>query len=84
MQVRRLGTTFFAEVTGIDLSELLDDATFAKVREAHLEHGVLVFRAQDLSPQEHMAFSSRFGPLQVHPMGQFNLEGAPQILLSTR
>ena len=81
MQVRRLGTTFFAEVTGIDLSQLLDDRTFAEVKKAHLEHGVLVFRDQDLSPQEHMAFSSRFGPLQVHPMGQFNLEGAPQILL---
>jgi taurine dioxygenase len=81
MQVRRLGTTFFAEVTGIDLSRPLDDAAFAAVRKAHLEHGVVVFRDQDLTPQQHMAFSARFGPLQVHPMGQFNLDGAPQILL---
>ncbi len=80
-EVRRLGRTFFAEVLGLDLSRPLDDQTFARVKQAHLEHGVLVFRAQHLTAQQHIAFSARFGPLQVHPMGQFNLEGAPQILL---
>jgi len=80
-EVRRLGATFFAEVTGLDLARPLDDATFARVRAAHLEHGVLVFRDQRLTPAQHIAFSARFGPLQVHPMGQFNLDGAPQILL---
>ena len=80
-EVRRLGRSFFAEVTGIDLSRALDDAGFARVKRAHLEHGVLVFRDQRLTPEQHVAFSARFGPLQIHPMGQFNLEGAPQILL---
>ncbi len=80
-QVQRLGQTFFAEVVGLDLAQPLDDATFAKVKQAHLEHGVLVFRDQQLTPERHIAFSARFGPLQVHPMSQFNLEGAPQILL---
>lgn len=80
-EVRRLGRTFFAEVVGLDLAQPLDDASFARVKQAHLEHGVLVFREQRLTPQQHIAFSARFGPLQVHPMGQFNLEGAPQILL---
>jgi taurine dioxygenase len=79
--VNRLGRTFFAEVVGLDLSQPLDDATFARVKQAHLEHGVLVLRDQHLTPEQHIAFSARFGPLQVHPMGQFNLEGAPQILL---
>ena len=80
-EVRRLGRTFFAEVVGLDLARALDEATFARVKQAHLEHGVLVFRDQHLSPDRHIAFSARFGALQVHPMGQFNLEGAPQILL---
>lgn len=78
---QRMGQTFFAEVVGLDLAQPLDDATFAKVKQAHLEHGVLVFRDQQLTPERHIAFSARFGPLQVHPMSQFNLEGAPQILL---
>ena len=80
MKVRRLGETFFAEVTDVDLARL-DDRTFAEVRKAHLDHGVVVFRDQELTPEQHIAFSARFGPLQVHPMMQFNLEGAPEILM---
>jgi taurine dioxygenase len=80
MKVRRLGQTFFAEITEVDLARL-DDRTFAEIRQAHLEHGVVVFRDQRLTPEQHIAFSARFGPLQVHPMMQFNLEGAPEILM---
>ena len=81
MKVRRLAQTFFADVTGVDLAGPLDDRTFAEIRKAHLEHGVVVFRDQELTPGQHIAFSARFGPLQVHPMMQFNLEGAPEILM---
>jgi taurine dioxygenase len=80
MQINRLGNTFFAEVAGVDVARLSDEE-FRRIKEAHLEHGVLVFRDQELAPQEHIAFSRRFGPLQVHPMMQFNLEGAPEILM---
>jgi taurine dioxygenase len=80
MQVNRLGNTFFAEVAGVNVAHLSDEE-FRRIKEAHLEHGVLVFRDQELTPQEHIAFSRRFGPLQVHPMMQFNLEGAPEILM---
>jgi taurine dioxygenase len=81
MKVRRLGQTFFAEVTDVDLARPLDDRAFSEIRKAHLEHGVVVFRDQELTPGQHIAFSARFGPLQVHPMMQFNLEGAPEILM---
>ena len=80
-RVTRLGRTFFAEVVGLDLARPLDDAAFERVKQAHLEHGVLVFRDQELTPEQHIAFSARFGPLQIHPMSQFNLEGAPEVLL---
>ena len=80
MQVNRLGKTFFAEVVDVDLAHLSDEE-FRQIKKAHLEHGVLVFRDQRLTPAQHIAFSARFGPLQVHPMAQFNLEDAPQILL---
>jgi taurine dioxygenase len=81
MQVNRLGKTFFAEVVGADLAQPLDEHLFSRIKEAHLQHGVLVFRAQVLTPEQHIAFSRRFGALLVHPMMQFNLEGAPEILL---
>lgn len=80
-EVRRLGSTFFAEVVGLDCAQPLDAATFERVVAAHREHGVLVFRDQHLSPEAHIAFSRRFGPLLVHSMTQFNLDGHPEILL---
>ena len=53
-----------AEVDGIDLRADLSDADFAVIRKAWLEHdGVLVIRGQKLTPEQHIAFSRRFGPL---------------------
>ena len=78
--MNRLGKTFFAEVVDADLARL-SGAEFEQIKKAHLEHGVVVFRDQELTPAQHIAFSARFGPLQVHPMMQFNLEGAPEILM---
>lgn len=80
MQVNRLGKTFFAEVAGLNVARL-SDVEFGQIKKAHLEHGVLVFRDQELTPEEHIAFSRRFGALLVHPMTQFNLEGSPEILM---
>ena len=53
-----------AEVTGIDVSEFLADEHFAALKKAWLDHnGVLVLRDQSLTPEQHLAFSRRFGPL---------------------
>lgn len=79
--VRRLGRTFFAEVVGLDLRRPLDEEDFARLHRAHLEHGVIVLRDQQITPEQHIAFSRRFGPLQVHSMSQFNLAGHPEILM---
>jgi len=49
-----------AEVRGIDLARL-DDATFARIHAAWLEHLLLVFRGQSLQPQDLVAFARRFG-----------------------
>lgn len=79
--VNRLGETFFAEVIGLDGAAGLDDSSFQTLKAAHLEHGVLVIRDQQMTPEQHIAFSRRFGALLVHSMTQFNLEGHPEILL---
>ena len=50
-----------AEVSGLDLARPLDDATVAALRQAWLEHLVLFFRDQDLSPAQFLAFARRFG-----------------------
>jgi taurine dioxygenase len=49
-EIRRLGMTFGAEVVGLDLGTPLSDEDFARVHRAHLEHHVLVFRDQRITP----------------------------------
>ncbi len=53
-----------AEVTGVDVSRNLSDGEFAALKKAWLDHnGILVIRDQALTPEQHLAFSRRFGPL---------------------
>jgi alpha-ketoglutarate-dependent taurine dioxygenase len=69
VQVRRLNTTFAAEVTGVDLSRPLDDAGRAEVWNLLLEHKVLFFRDQRLDADSQVAFARQFGDLTPsHPV----------------
>jgi taurine dioxygenase len=58
-----------AEIRGVDLAAPIDDATFAAVRAAWLEHLVLLFRDQSLDDAALVAFSRRFGELDAAPIG---------------
>jgi len=81
IQVRPLAGALGAEVAGVDLGEL-DDAAFAEIHAAWLQHQVLFFRDQDLSPEEHKAFGRRFGELQIHPfLHSRKAEGHPEIVV---
>ena len=70
-----------AEVNGLDLSQPLADDDFKRIHRAHLDHHVVVFRDQRITPEQHIAFSRRFGPLQIHVLHQFQLSGHPEILI---
>ncbi len=79
-EVRRLGRTIGAEVRGVDLTEI-DDATFARVHRALLDHGVIAIRDQDgLTPDAQIGFSRRLGDLQIHVATHFLLPGHPEIM----
>jgi taurine dioxygenase len=79
---KRFDAPLGAEVRGLDLGRPLDDATFAAVRQCFLDsEGVLVLRDQAITPEQHIAFSRRFGPLAIHVLRQFLLPGHPEILL---
>jgi taurine dioxygenase len=70
-----------AEVLGLDLSQPLSDEDFARLHRAHLDHHVLVFRDQHITPGQQVAFSRRFGPLQIHVLRQFQLPSNPEVLV---
>jgi taurine dioxygenase len=81
-EIRPLSPILAAEVVGLDLSRRLDDADFATVRRAFDEHSVLVFRDQHrLAPEDHIDFSRRFGPLEIHVQERFLLRGHREILI---
>jgi taurine dioxygenase len=84
-EIRPLGDALGAEIIGLDLSAPVDESTFAKVHQAHLDHLVLVFRDQRLDPQHQIDFSRRFGPLDHHPSDDAVLPDFPDVLvLSTK
>src|SRR5205823_8273333 len=74
-----LGETLGAEALGIDLSQPLDDATFAWIEAAFAEHPVLVFRDQDLGPGELAGFGRRFGRPKIHSLVDYRHIEHPEV-----
>ncbi len=56
-----------AEVSGLDLATPFTDDVKVAVRELFVEHQVLVFRSQELTGEQQIAFGEQFGELDVHP-----------------
>jgi taurine dioxygenase len=67
IEVRPMNSTIGAEIHGVDLRETLDDETFAEVRQAWYDYGVVYFPKQPISHEQHIAFSQRFGELMRLP-----------------
>jgi len=78
---RRTGSTMGAEVTGIDLSHAMDDATFQQILGMFLEHKVLVFRGQKVTAPQFLAWANRFGRPEPHVLDQFHHADYPDILI---
>ncbi len=70
LQIRRLSYALGAEIVGLDLRRPLDPATVREVRQAFLDHdGVLLFRGQALTSEQHIEFSRYFGDLHTNEAG---------------
>ena len=83
MDIVPLGPGFGAELRGVTLADVAaDDAAYAAVRAAFEEHSVLVFRGQDVSDEVQIAFSRRFGPLEITKVGSRGV-GTNLVILTT-
>lgn len=80
-EIRPFDAALGAEVIGLDLNQPLSAADFQRLHRAHLDHHVVVFRDQRITPAQQIDFSRRFGPLQIHVLHQFQLPGHPEILI---
>src|ERR1700683_4459485 len=70
MDVIPLAKGFGAELRGATLAEAAaDDGAYKEVRAAFEEHSVLLFRDQDVTDETQLAYSRRFGPLELTKVG---------------
>ncbi|MCH8237244.1 MAG: TauD/TfdA family dioxygenase, partial [Proteobacteria bacterium] len=74
-----LSTALGAEIHGVDLSKPHADGVIAEIRRALLEYQVIFFRDQDITPEQHLGFASRFGDLVTYPMVE-GLADYPEIV----
>ena len=79
MNVQRIAGTLGAEVSGVDLATDLGDDTVAALRRAWLEHLVLFFHDQHLTPAQFLAFGRRFGEPIEYPFVK-GLDDYPEII----
>jgi taurine dioxygenase len=78
IEVRPIAGALGAEIGGVDLGSL-DDETFDEIKAAWLEHLVVFFRDQAITPRQQIAFAKRFGDIHQHPFMK-HMDEYPEIL----
>ena len=68
--VAPLAPALGAEVSGVDLSQPINEATADEIRRAFADHLVLFFRNQELAPEGQVAFAGLFGPVGAYPFAE--------------
>lgn len=85
MQTSPLSEGFGTAIRGIDLSRELSDEEFGEIHRLFVDRKLLCFKNQSLPAEAQIAFSRRFGPLEVHVLTQYNHPDHPEIFrLSNR
>lgn len=77
--LRPLGSTLGAEISGVDLCSELPRTTIDELARALAEWKVLFFRDQPVTSEQHVAFARRFGDLEIHPFIPSNT-GIPELV----
>jgi taurine dioxygenase len=66
IEVRPIAGALGAEIHGVDLAQDISDTQFAQIRQVFCEHGVIFFRDQELTPEQHIAFAKRWGEININ------------------
>ena len=78
IRVEPLTFALGAEVSGVDLTERLDEDTIAEIRRAFLSHLVIFFRDQSLTPEQYLSFARAMGEPAEYPFVR-GVDGYPEI-----
>lgn len=79
LQLREINADFGAEVSGIDLTQPVNDALRAELNALFAKYAVLVFREQPLNPPQFMKAAEIFGTLMVQQIKKFVLPDFPMV-----
>jgi taurine dioxygenase len=79
IDVQKISGALGAEIYGVDLGGPLTNTEFDAVHQAFLDHQVIFFRDQKITPDQHMAFGRRFGELDIHPFAA-GLDDHPEVM----
>jgi taurine dioxygenase len=66
LRLRKLSYALGAEVCDINVAQPMGERQFGEIYKAFLDHGILLFRNQDITREQHIEFSGRFGELDRH------------------
>ena len=69
------------EVGGFDINDAVDEALAAELKAIWLEHGICLFRGQDIDPKKQIEFSRIFGALEIHPLKVTTSEEYPELFV---
>ncbi|NIW36949.1 MAG: TauD/TfdA family dioxygenase, partial [Gemmatimonadetes bacterium] len=78
MEIRPLSPALGAEILGVDIASGLSNAEHDAIVRAYGDYGVIFFRDQRLTPEQHIAFARRFGEINVNRFFK-PVEGYPLI-----
>jgi len=82
IEVIPTGAALGAEIRGVDLAKPIDDDTFAVIERTYNEYGVIFFRGQQITPQQQVAFTRRFGEIEFNIFGErWSVSGSPEIVV---
>jgi taurine dioxygenase len=80
LEIKHTSAPLGHEIVGVDL-RTIDEPTFKALDDAYQRYGVIVVRGQTLTPGELVDFSRRFGNLLEYPLGDYLLQGFPEIFV---
>ncbi len=70
-----------ADITDIDLSQPMDDQTFAEIESVFNERSVVCFRNQNLTADQYVEFARRFGGVEKNFLEHYHHPDHPEVLL---
>jgi taurine dioxygenase len=84
LSITPVGAFAGALIDGINLARPLEAGTAKQVRKALAEHGVIFFRNQTLTPEQHLAFARIFGPITTITVIDGSCIGCTSVLIDHR